>query len=289
MLHTPLLDAALAVEPNGPRYHYTSVEAIDRILTTDELWASAVRFSNDTTELVTAVRLARSMLSQKEYIFRTPVSKVVVRDCIYALEKVELYHVCVFSLSEDGDLLSQWRGYCPPNGGYALSLPGVQLRRHLGDYGCVLAKCIYEESMHYELIKETVDLLVDGLRRSAIPSEEQELDRFAGAYSRDVLRMVARVAPLLKHKRFAEEREWRIIWDPAGVDDRLNFRAARNMIVPFLKIPLASRIEGPLPIGVTIGPMSHQEIAANAMDARLKRREGPCMGVHRSEIPFRSL
>jgi hypothetical protein len=43
------------------------------------------------------------------------------------LEKIDRTNVCVCSFSEKGDLLSQWRGYCPQGVGYSIGFDSAKL------------------------------------------------------------------------------------------------------------------------------------------------------------------
>ncbi len=72
-------------------YHYTSFEKLFNILNGDSLWASRSRFSNDSTE---DKILGDDWLKKEQY---------------YG----DNYILC---FSNEDDVLSQWRGYCPQGG-----------------------------------------------------------------------------------------------------------------------------------------------------------------------------
>ncbi len=96
----PLADA----KPTNFLYHYTSLPDLFNILEGDSLWATATRFSNDSSE------------------------ELVLSDTSYFEEsgsKMDNFLIC---LSQNSDCLSQWRGYCP-NGGGAIELDLMKPRQ----------------------------------------------------------------------------------------------------------------------------------------------------------------
>src|SRR5262249_36837228 len=105
--------------------------------------------------------------------------------------------VCSFSLSADGDLLSQWQGYCPKGGGYALGFSGPMLARALGS-GWSMQKCLYEKSEQEALLAPLIEWTV-----SEAPTGPGLLESFWPRF--------LRLAPLIKDQAFKAEQEWRIV------------------------------------------------------------------------------
>jgi hypothetical protein len=75
------------------------------------------------------------------------------------LERAENFSewgVFIGSLSEEHDLLSQWRSYCP-DGGVSIGFVFDDLRRIAEAHGFRLMKCIYPEARKQELLKELIE------------------------------------------------------------------------------------------------------------------------------------
>jgi hypothetical protein len=96
-------------------YHYTSADGLLGILSTGTLWATQIRFLNDTAEFT----FARDALVREAYVrsarLRHPlVKRIVTRE----IRRVEHGHIpaYVVSFSERGNMLSQWRAYAPRDG-----------------------------------------------------------------------------------------------------------------------------------------------------------------------------
>lgn len=105
--------------PNGYVYHYTSMEKLLKILDTQELWASEIRYLNDTTELGLALERALKELENRAARYEQGHEKTFleagfryVQEAVINFGKHMLEaNVFVISFSEDPDSLSQWRAY----------------------------------------------------------------------------------------------------------------------------------------------------------------------------------
>jgi len=288
MANTPLFDAVLQSDAPRRLYHYTSVDGLAAILSSRTVWASAVQFLNDAREFRLAIDLAWGVLYQHaQRAGGSPLGRLLT----YYHEQIGRAAnrtVCVFSLSEEGDLLSQWRGYCPASGGYSLGLPGRHLRRQASAHGCRLAKCVYDPGDQERLLREAVDPFVALLPVAEIPTADAEFQHFAELWLPPLLQRVAQVAPLVKHEGFSEEREWRLIWTHDDTDLSLQFRPARGMFVPYVAVPIA--VDGqPMPsFDVVVGPMPHQQLALDSLTGYLLSRDLNWEMLHTSRIPYRN-
>ncbi|GHF02451.1 DUF2971 domain-containing protein [Thalassotalea profundi] len=88
-------------------YHYTDAETALKILTKKELWMTHISYLNDTQE----GKDLREHLNPK-------VNNPEIHKILDYIDSHYESYVC--SLSKNGDLLSQWRGYCPKGEGYAI-------------------------------------------------------------------------------------------------------------------------------------------------------------------------
>jgi hypothetical protein len=94
---------------------------------------------------------------------------------------------------------------------------------------------------------------------------------------------VSALLPRFKHIGFKDEREWRCAIQRNVDQHGLQFRVARNKIVPFIAIGSGSE---PLPItAVRIGPGPDQVLTAKSVEIFLEAN-GLKVPVKRSEVPF---
>ena len=92
--------------PRLPLYHYTTASGLIGIIKSRSLWATSHLHLNDLKEYKVAERLIRRELAH---------SKLSANQghLMTALVRKSQQTSFVLSFSEDGDLLSQWKAYCP--------------------------------------------------------------------------------------------------------------------------------------------------------------------------------
>ena len=183
-------------------YHYTSLEVMYKILEQDEMWAGNIRFSNDYME------------------------GIILPD-----GKNETNDNYAISLSTEGDLLSQWRGYCG-NGGVSIEMmfKSEPIRFKIIDKdfdktgGCIEDLCFPFPVIYLEVKKGQ-------------PNEfKKHLEVHKGIELKSFL---LQIIPYLKNKHFFEEKEYRLVF--SNNDYRLskciNYRDIGNgSKVPYIKI-----------------------------------------------------
>lgn len=96
-------------------YHYCSTESFTSILRTHSVWLSSLNLSNDSMEgrMVNATVLR---LAEKDGLDADALRRL--RESLSFTERT--LDGLGFCLSEDGDLLSQWRGYADDGRGVAI-------------------------------------------------------------------------------------------------------------------------------------------------------------------------
>jgi len=110
--------AALSAE-DAPKtlYHYTSLEALQSIVKSKKLRASNIRFLNDMSETLIFRQDVLEVLRQRA---NGGERAQALAELIDHIESRPLQSLFVASFSEKGDLLSQWRAYCPPGLGVSI-------------------------------------------------------------------------------------------------------------------------------------------------------------------------
>ena len=192
--------------------------------------------------------------------------------------------VCVTSFSEERDQLSQWRAYSG-EGGYCLGLSGALLRDCAKDQGFIFGRCTYSHQESYQVAEEILMRLIRSYRAS--DKSEDSMKKLKVQIAIDI----AQYGPLLKHRSFAEEKEWRIITPQISIGDkRLDFRPSSGKILPFVSVNIEKCLrrkgaeDGAL---VVIGPGRDPGLASYAIQAFTHREIGS-VGIGRSESPFRT-
>ena len=79
------------------------------------------------------------------------------------------HYLFVFSLSEEGNLLSQWRGYTPLGAGVSIGFNQDKLQRHAQQKGFSLIKCLYKKEEQDNILNPLLDKIITQFRHD-LPS-----------------------------------------------------------------------------------------------------------------------
>jgi hypothetical protein len=153
------IEAHYAQAPDKPLAHYTSAAGLVGILQSRSIWATNIRFLNDTREFLHATDLAKSYVLAAKSTSARSVSGVLAYTLVDQPERMQ-GTTWIASFSERGDLLSQWRGYCP-HGGYSVIFRPKPIAEVARRHQLAFARCIYERSVQDQMICELVDAAIE--------------------------------------------------------------------------------------------------------------------------------
>lgn len=211
-------------------YHYTDQNGFMGIFDKKILWATKIQYLNDSTEYYLAGMISSKIIKKKIEIEKDIDIKVMY-DEFLASNQLDLnVNYCVCSLSEQGDLLSQWRGYSKKMGGYSIGFDFEMIKSIAEENGFSLIKCVYDEQEQYNMVELIINEAVE------LFSKSNKSTRESVGYFRDAL---VKLSPMLKDKSFSEECEWRLVSVANTLD--LDFRAGNSMLVPYKNLPLGSK------------------------------------------------
>jgi hypothetical protein len=288
-------------DPPRLLYHYTSAEGLLGMLEGRQLWATNVRFMNDTTELGYGIGQVREVLQEpvtrrgRRHPRSERASRQNREDILAMLADTEAntkhFAVC---FCENGDLLSQWRGYGALGSGFAVGLHGKKLCDFTAPFlpgappnlGVILRRVIYDMRIQKSLVRRWIKYIDAGAdAQAAFP----------------ILRMLYECLVCFKDPGFKEEREWRLIQQGrVGGDDicKESFRAREGRIVTYLPLSFPSRAEARsarkpagsnFPVAaITYGPTVDDVAAGHALRALVKHHgfDPRKLTVKSSVIPF---
>lgn len=231
----------------GVLYHYCGPEALLGIVRNREIWASSSRHQNDVSEQVYACEVLRQqarVVAQRHFGASPEQAQTAANLLIRRVEEGLAFLAC---FSEKADLLSQWRGYTPPSGGFAVGFaPGAfdinseWLLTHC-EYGAAA-----QREIALALLEEHVELLDPKTDMEALmaPGASMLAAMIAGLLT---------IVPRIKHPGFSEESEWRLVKHALnGPVGETEFRVARGQLIPYQRIKLR---ESPCPlVEIVIGP-----------------------------------
>lgn len=289
---------ALSQTPEAPIYHYTSPEGLIGILQNGELWASSIHHLNDSTEMDYAFQLLKTRLKERN------VQLDEGRDKLFKafknwIDSISSVNVFIGSFSRRPNLLSQWRAYCPPGGGYSIGFSYEDLHPHLERQGFQLIKCMYSEQDQLALVDRYIAWALKEIKANSLDAKpEDELSALLGGPARDIATTFLPIAAAFKDPAFEEEGEWRIVSQVRKYTDaEVAFRPGTSFVVPYFKFKLSGS-DAPMSFrDIYVGPTPHPEVARKSVQGLITRvYEGRMKDiltefsdmVKLSDIPYRT-
>ena len=277
--------------PLGTLYHYTTLSGLLGIVRSRALWASDIRYMNDSAELRHTADLIKAEVAER-IDSGHPNSSLLSQFVDWVAHRITNGHMLFgVSFRSHGNLLSQWRGYSAPGKGVSLGFCPDHILRCAERQRFMIGKCIYEPSRQRMLIRQVVnavetvasDLL--GGERSAIERSALYREAFA-AMETDLLR----IAAILKHPSFREEKEWRVVSPVIAntAEAPILFREGHAMLVPYIEFAIGLN-DIPLAMDhLFLGPTANISISMNSLKMFLEQNGiVPKRGIDYCQIPFR--
>jgi hypothetical protein len=148
------------IESEKPLFHYTSLEGLLGIVKDNSIWATNILYLNDASELNYAKDLFRSQLLN----FQKKLGNAFMPEYRFFQQLIENfdhfivgYDFFVCSFSEEDDLLSQWRGYCPGGIGFSLGFEFSKLEECAKQQGFTIMQCCYNKDKQINKFKNCID------------------------------------------------------------------------------------------------------------------------------------
>jgi len=290
-------------DPDKIVFHYTSFDGLLGMTNSASIWGTNILYLNDASEFV----YAKSLLNQELHGFcqtNTGFKKgtnldeslgyyffKIVEENVNKLLPSEHFSFYVCSFSEEPDLLSQWRGYCRNSTGYSLGFALNRLREIAKRAGFFMKPCIYNKREQVDAIRALLQKFSDRFLVEVGSAEDKGAawDSTSKYIAVDFLQEFIQLAPFLKHPKFEEEREWRIM---AGlktnyIKSQLRFRPGITMIVPYIEIPLPMEDCQLVIDEIFLGPTNERELSMASAVLLLKSRNVHYSKINCSTIPYR--
>jgi len=285
----PKIEARVTRQPPDLLYHYTSVDGLRGIITNRVLWATSIHHLNDTQELLHALHLASQAVQAYRPASLTTLQVNLGMQMLEYIEKLKSLKLFIASFSEEGDLLSQWRAYCPREGGYSLGLSAPVVLSLAERNGFSLYPCIYDREEQRDLIQFIVGSYL-GLLQGITVSANRATKGLVESAAFNFVGALVRVAPLLKHPTFFEEREWRLVATTPPVGNSVKSRRVGNSVLPYREIRLAGAgSDSGTVIGkVVVGPARKLQASVDAIRKVLHAEGMFECEVVASASPFRA-
>ena len=280
----------------GVLYHYTGHKNLRSIVEDRLMKVSHVYYMNDANEIRYGAELFKTVVTERQNreTDQTLIDFLVeFRDWLNQLIGLPHY-IFVFSLTEKGNLLSQWRAYTPTGAaGVSIGFSKEGLEKIAIQRGFELIKCLYDKKEQLGILNSELDAIVAEFMKGA-PSintagspPNQKYPSYCYQYSERLLKAFCRI----KDPFFQEENEWRLVskYYEKYTDPEIKFREGRTTLVPYIEFPLAGiHDDGQLFEQVYVGPSPNFNLAYSAIVSFLSNKKA-CKITINSQSPLREL
>lgn len=255
------------------------------IIKSNSMWATEIRYFNDSSELSHTAHLLKSLIVQRSD------SEVMRQFQEWSLNRVtdgNLLFIGCFT--ENGNLLSQWRGYCPPGKGISLGFNPKIVKDSADKQHFNIGRCIYNLEHQKKILTK---ILIEIENASKDYNPETQLRKFHPSQSFHGLfeafeTGLLKVAALIKNPAFHEEDEWRVISPIISnyVKTPIEYREGISTLVPYLNFKLSINDKISLE-RVYIGPTPKMNLSMHSFPKFLAiNGASPKQGTINSGLPF---
>ena len=256
-------------------YHYTDVSALKSMLEYGQMWLTDIRYLNDSNEYKEGEQIVCSVFQEKAKLLPTADQTRILAQLDSFLSDSKDSYTFIGSFSRGEDLLSQWRGYCPRTGGYALQFQTDNLK----SFGMPIQECVYLDNEKNASAETLFDMTTSEMKKK----KPKKAHLFQTTW--------ANVAKF-KNSGFHEEKEIRAVIFQREDQGTARFRTRNSTIIPYLPIELPWDKLKAIWIGPCQEPSESEESLRRllrhlARDPKHPLSTGSMPQIIRSKITFR--
>ena len=291
MLDT-LVNELYAEPPRVPLHHYTSLDGMMGIVASKVLWATELRYLNDAAEL----QHFGSLLEVRVQKLASFVEEPFEREALEQFGKWVNYRfqdgpmLFATSLTENGNLLSQWRGYCPHGRGVSLGFDAGFFKMVVSAAGYSMGRCIYDYPKQDEICAKVITCVLD-LCKEKGPGHSAHTSQSLWPLFTQVEGSILKIAAVMKHPSFKEEEEWRCVSELVNNfrEEEIFYRPAATMLIPYKKLPLPAINDALAVQTVFVGPTPTPNLSISSIGKYLSRHANSSHQrfIIASGIPYR--
>ena len=286
-------------------YHYTTQKGLLEIVDTKTIWATDIFYLNDSLEYEYAAKLIQDVIDEYLVNSQSPPARTVdtslarkvtpeklqqlmLESTKKGISSLTRFRIYVCSFTEEGDQLSQWRGYCP-KGGFSIGFHFNQLSQIAKKHDSDLLPCVYDFEIQNQILEELLVLYSKRYVEAMNVNNQKNSDELAHIITNEFIISLSALAPMLKHESFKEEKEWRIVSSRLRVMPEIKFRANESTIIPYIEISLCQSEEEIHFKRIFLGPASNSQFSKEAVLQLLKKNRMPEHTIELSRASYRSV
>lgn len=280
-------------------YHYTSLEGLHGILTSNSLHFTNIYFLNDRAEMIYTYKVILELISNLEQeinaeLYQKIKSRAEYITCpeYYQSESEVLFRedFYIASFSIDPDSLSLWNNYTKSVNkiGFNIKFPAYKLVSHIEninkDTSVYYSEVCYIVAEQKKMLKETI-LKYNEKWNNTIDDEARH------QIIRDLWKNFIIYSLFFKHPQFAQEKEYRIVIGNIShaEDKKLKFRCQHGLFIPYLQIsfPENKEFQNRILAEIKVSPTCDKSLIKYSIDKLLNNTGYDSLQISYSDIPLR--
>ena len=301
------IDNNVGTPPDGlpdQVFHYTSIDAMMKIIETRSIWCTAIPYLNDSKERT----FLFDAVLQRLPILKNSDTSIDTELCLPALEVEPVrnrtsfaYEVFVACFAKNSDSLMHWRSYCPQESGVAIGFRSACLKEvyiaEKPQEGMFVPPVSFGRIGYLNTEDATYidDIIYKAYARARCKHEKNN----SGVTLNDYFRWeVDTFACTNKLKAFEVEGELRLLTYVSLREGNIRFRTVRSTLIPYveMRIPNQSDVGFDLDFdkkkrwnaiqSVVVGPTANMALTKRSVEAFFALR-GMNVQVIESQVPYR--
>lgn len=271
-------------------YHYTDAAGLIGMLSGGKVWATDYRFLNDKSEFQHTKDLLKEVIAQRLQSESDDLQAKMYAQILNFETLEPLDDRFVFSMSEEGDDLSQWRGYARDGLGFTIGFcaRSIYEMSEPEDASFGMSRIEYDRDRQVSVISRLLAELENELRKRAA-KRGANVDELAEEAASWFSWAADGRAAANKHSSFRMEKEWRLVGIVPKPDDErdIKVRSSGLRLVQYIELQLSKDKDAALPIRkIGIGPGFRGTEEVHAVRA-LCRSTGYDPEIYFADTPYR--
>lgn len=218
-------------------FYYTTTETMRYVVTKGDIYATNVRYLNDSEEYINGLREIKKLYDIVDKSERNELAELAEKQ-EYEKIKEDASDIYSISFSKASDLLSQWHMYAKES--------GVQIKMNFDEKKEYLYYCQKCDGKKGAKVKKFETKPVFYLTQVGMPEEEYEQigkqvqEQFSDIYNEN-MEMVSTwkiLAPFIKNYGFKQEEEVRAVFLSSQNELQIEYRNDRGVLKPYLDIEM---------------------------------------------------
>lgn len=283
--------------PEKPLFHYTSLESICGIAQDKCLWASDINYFSDSDEMkhfakILIIEVNKRLATKQKGT--CPEGEVLAQFKKWLAERLPNGNrVFVTSFTANGNLISQWRGYCKPGKGVSIGLKPELITACAKENDFQLGRCIYQKEEKRILANKIVEEVIQ-LANIRGQEKDKSLRHPSQSYHgifEEFENQLLIISALAKNPAFAEEEEWRAVSTPISdyKNAPIKYRVGASMLVPYINFPIIKRDQTHLSLyKVYVGPSPNPGLSHVSLSMFLSKNSKGQYSIESCGIPYRT-